>query len=150
MRSTWGVRLLLAATALAALGLFGTANAQKYPQSVVKIIVPTAPGGAVDSFGRGIARRLEQNLDITAVVENKAGANGVIGGEQVAKSPPDGATLLVIFPSHVINPLFSKNVPYDPIGDFASVAAIGNIPLILVTHPSVPARSVVELIALAK
>src|SRR3954454_21775581 len=111
MRTGWRFRDLLAAASIVMLGVCGTAQAQKYPQSVVKIIVPTAPGGAVNSFGRGIARRLEQTLDITAVVENKAGANGVIGGEQVAKSPPDGATLLVIFPSHVINPLFSKNVP---------------------------------------
>ena len=126
------------------------AVAQKYPHQVVKIIVPTAAGGAVDAFGRGIGRKFEQSLGITAVVENKAGANGIIGAEAVAKSPPDGSTLLVVFPSHVINPLFTKTVPYDPLNDFSPIVRIGNIPLILVTHPSIPVKSVQELIALAK
>jgi tripartite-type tricarboxylate transporter receptor subunit TctC len=126
------------------------AVAQKYPHQVVKIIVPTAAGGAVDAFGRGIGRKLEESLGITAVVENKAGANGIIGAEAVAKSPPDGSTLLVVFPSHVINPLFTKTVPYDPLNDFSPIVRIGNIPLILVTHPSLPVNSVQELIALAK
>src|SRR4029077_8102623 len=73
-----------------------------------------------------------------------------IGAEAVAKSPPDRSTLLVVFPSHVINPLFTKTVPYDPLNDFSPIVRIGNIPLILVTHPSLPVKSVQELIALAK
>src|SRR5215216_903003 len=78
------------------------AAAQAYPHSIVKMIVPTTPGGAVDAFARGIGRRLEQSFGITVVVENKAGANGVIGADMVAKSPADGSTLMVIFPSHVL------------------------------------------------
>lgn len=126
------------------------AVAQKYPVQMVRIIIPTTPGGAVDAFGRGIGRRLEQVLGTTVVVENRAGANGAIGAEFVAKAAPDGSTLLVIFASHVVNPLFTKNVAYDPIGDFTPIVRIGNIPLILVTHPSVPVTSLKSLIALAK
>lgn len=126
------------------------AAAQSYPHSIVKMIVPTTPGGAVDAFARGIGRRLEQRFGITVVVENKAGANGVIGADMVAKSPADGSTLMVIFPSHVLNPLFSKNVPFDPIKDFAPVIQIGNIPLILVTQPGSSVTSVKDLVELAK
>jgi tripartite-type tricarboxylate transporter receptor subunit TctC len=148
-----GVGRIIVLALSAIIGAFASVSptiAQKYPHQVIKIIVPTAAGGAVDAFGRAIGRKLEESLGITAVVENKAGANGIIGAETVAKSPPDGSTLLVVFPSHVINPLFTKTVPYDPLNDFAPVIRIGNIPLILVTHPSLPVKSVQELIALAK
>ena len=126
------------------------AAAQKYPVPLVRVIVPTSPGGAVDSFGRGIGRTLQQGLGPTAVVDNRAGANGAIGAEMVAKSPPDGSMLLVIWGGHVINPLITKGVPFDPIKDFTPIIRIGNIPLILVVHPSVPATSVKSLVALAK
>ena len=112
--------------------------------------MPSAPGGAIDAFGRGIGRRLEQALGTTAVVDNRPGANGALGAEIVAKSQPDGSSLLVTSGMHIINPLITKNVPFDPIGDFASVVWIGNIPLILVIHPSIPATTVKQLVALAK
>jgi tripartite-type tricarboxylate transporter receptor subunit TctC len=142
--------LIVAGILVFACGAATSATAQGYPHSTVKMIVPTTAGGAVDAFARGIGRRLEQAFGITVVVENRAGANGVIGAEFVARSPADGSTLMVIFPSHVLNPLFTKNVPFDPINDFAPVIRIGNIPLILVTHPGVPVASVADLIALAK
>jgi tripartite-type tricarboxylate transporter receptor subunit TctC len=126
------------------------AAAQKYPAQMVRVIVPTSPGGAVDAFGRGIGRVLQQNLGATVVVDNRAGANGAIGAEMVAKAPPDGSTLLIIWGGHVINPLITKNVPFDPIRDFTPILRIGNIPLILVVHPSIPATSVKSLVALAK
>jgi tripartite-type tricarboxylate transporter receptor subunit TctC len=138
------------AASLAGAGALSSAAGATYPHKVVKMIVPTTPGGAVDAFARAIGRRLETSFGITVVVENKSGANGVLGAEVVARAPPDGSTLMVIFPSHVLNPLFQKNVPFDPIGDFAPVALIGHIPLILVTNPSVPVSSVTELIALAR
>src|SRR5688572_29518761 len=126
------------------------AAAQKYPAQMVRVIAPTSPGGAVDAFGRGIGRVLQQNLGATVVVDNRAGANGAIGAEMVAKAPPDGSTLLIIWGGHVINPLITKNVPFDPIRDFTPILRIGNIPLILVVHPSIPATSVKSLVALAK
>ncbi len=143
--------LICAASLIAGgLGMALPAAAQKYPVSLVRIIVPTSPGGAVDAFGRGIGRRLEQTLGTTVVVENRAGANGAIGAEIVAKSPADGSTLLIIWGGHVINPLITKGVPFDSIKDFTPILRIGNIPLILVVHPSIPAHSVAELVALAK
>jgi tripartite-type tricarboxylate transporter receptor subunit TctC len=126
------------------------ALAQKYPAQTVRVIVPTSPGGAVDAFGRGIGRALQQSFGVTTIVDNRAGANGAIGAEMVAKAPADGSTLLVIWGGHVINPLITKGVPFDPIRDFTPITRIGNIPLVLVVHPSVPAKSVKELVALAR
>jgi tripartite-type tricarboxylate transporter receptor subunit TctC len=138
--------LLLAAACTAPL----PALAQKYPAQTVRVIVPTSPGGAVDAFGRGIGRVLQQSFGVTTVVENRAGANGAIGAEMVAKAPADGSTLLVIWGGHVINPLITKGVPFDPIRDFTPIVRIGNIPLVLVVHPSLPAKSVKELVTLAR
>ncbi|MGZ5095458.1 MAG: Bug family tripartite tricarboxylate transporter substrate binding protein [Vulcanimicrobiaceae bacterium] len=126
------------------------AHAQKYPAQTVRVIVPTSPGGAVDAFGRGVGRVLQQSFGVTTVVDNRAGANGAIGAEMVAKAPADGSTLLVIWGGHENNPLITKGVPFDPIRDFTPITRIGNIPLILVVHPSVPAKSVKELVALAR
>jgi len=139
--------VLAAATALVA---SPAAHPQKYPAQTVRVIVPTSPGGAVDAFGRGVGRVLQQSFGVTTVVDNRAGANGAIGAEMVAKAPADGSTLLVIWGGHVINPLITKGVPFDPIRDFTPITRIGNIPLILVVHPSVPAKSVKELVALAR
>ena len=141
------VSALVVATVL---GAAPHALAQKYPVQTVRVIVPTSPGGAVDAFGRGVARVVQQSFGVTAVVDNRAGANGAIGAEMVAKAPADGSTLLVIWGGHVINPLITKGVPFDPIKDFTPIVRIGNIPLILVAHPSVPAKSVKELVALAR
>jgi tripartite-type tricarboxylate transporter receptor subunit TctC len=132
------------------LGAALPATAQKYPAQMVRVIVPTAAGGAVDAFGRGIGRRLESSLGATVVVDNRSGANGAIGAEMVAKASPDGSTLLVIWGGHVVNPLITKGVPFDPIRDFTPIIRIGNIPLILVIHPSIPVTSVKGLVALAK
>lgn len=143
--------LLLAAGIIASvMGCVLPAAAQKYPAQNVRVIVPTSPGGAVDAFGRGIGRTLQQSLGTTVIVENRPGANGAIGAEMVAKAPPDGSTLLVIWGGHVVNPLLTKGVPFDPIRDFTPIVRIGNIPLILIVHPSIPATSVKELVALAK
>ena len=142
--------LLVAGLAAGLLGAALPAAAQKYPVQTVRMIVPTAAGGAVDAFGRGIGRRLETSLGATVVVDNRAGANGAIGAEIVAKAAPDGATLLVIWGGHVVNPLITKGVPFDPIRDFTPIIHIGNIPLILVIHPSIPVTSVKGLVALAK
>ena len=143
-------RPFIVAATLLSCAAAAPAIAQKYPAQTVRVIVPTSPGGAVDAFGRGIGRTLQQSFGTTAVVENRAGANGAIGAELVSKAPPDGSTLLVIWGGHVINPLITKGVPFDPIRDFTPLIRIGNIPLILVVHPSIPATSVKSLVALAK
>jgi len=121
-----------------------------YPSRTVKIVVPTAPGGGNDVMARIVAGRLQERLKQPFIVENKAGANGAIASEFVARAPPDGYTLLFGYiATHGINPGLSK-VPYDPVADFAPIAEIAEAQQVLVVNPAVPAKSVNELIALAK
>jgi tripartite-type tricarboxylate transporter receptor subunit TctC len=126
------------------------AQAQKYPSAPLKFVVPVPPGGGVDFLARAIAQKMSENLAVPVIVDNKPGASAVIGTEFLAKSPPDGYTLMMAYSAHVTNPLFNNDVPYDVINDFSAVVHVGFIPLILVTQPSFPANSVKELIALAK
>ena len=126
------------------------ALAQQYPSRPVRVVVPFAPGGPNDIIVRMIAPKLAESLGQPFVVENRAGAGGNIGTDYVAKSPPDGYTLLSVGPgSLIINPLMGK-VPYDTERDFAPVTLMARAPNALVVHPSLPARSVAELIALAR
>jgi len=145
--SGWIIRLLTAlAFATTALG----ALAQAYPSKPIRFVVPYPPGGPTDILGRAVAQALTQSLGQPVVVENKPGASGMIGAEQVAKAAPDGYTLLVNASIHVINPsLFSKTT-FDAMHDFAPVTQIASVPLILVVGQPVQANSVKELIALAK
>jgi tripartite-type tricarboxylate transporter receptor subunit TctC len=139
---------LLAALALATTAL--GALAQAYPSKPIRFVVPYPPGGPTDILGRAVAQALTQSLGQPVVVENKPGASGMIGAEQVAKAAPDGYTLLVNASIHVINPsLFSKTT-FDAMHDFAPVTQIASVPLILVVGQPVQANSVKELIALAK
>jgi tripartite-type tricarboxylate transporter receptor subunit TctC len=131
---------------------FGTAPAiaQTYPSKLIKIVVPTSPAGGNDAMARIVAAKLSERLKQTVIVENKPGANGAIGTEFVAKSAPDGYTLLFGYiATHGINPALSR-VPYDPVRDFAPIAQIAEAQGVLVVTPSVQAKSVKELIALAK
>src|SRR5213592_3924567 len=126
------------------------ALAQGWPAKTVRIIVPFAPGGTADTLGRLVSQRLSETLKENFVVENRAGAGGIIGAELVAKSAPDGYTLLVTSISHTINPSVVKTLPFDTQRDFAPVMLIADAPNILVLHPSVPAASLQELIELAR
>jgi len=126
------------------------ADAQKYPSHALRLIVPVPPGGGVDILSRAIGQKVAESTGVPVVVDNKPGASAVIGTELLQKSPPDGYTLMMAYSAHVTNPLLNKNVRYDPIADFTPVVHVGYIPLILVVHPSVPANSVQELIALIK
>jgi tripartite-type tricarboxylate transporter receptor subunit TctC len=126
------------------------AAAQKFPQRPLRIICPSPPGGAVDFLSRVVAQELAESFGVPVIVDNRAGASAVIGSELLAKSPADGYTLMLGYSSHATNPMFFKKLPYDTLRDFAGVAHVGYIPLLLVVHPSVPANSVAELIALAK
>ena len=141
---------LLAPLALAASIVAPLANAQSYPNKPVKIIVPYPPGGTSDILARAIGQKLTDSLGQTIVVENKPGANGNLGADFVAKSPPDGYTLLLAdIGALAISPSLYK-LAFDPATDFSPVTMVAYSPHILVVHPSVPVNNTKELITLAK
>ncbi len=121
-----------------------------YPKAPIRVIVPTTPGGASDIMMRQLAQKMAESMKNPVVVENRPGAGNVIGSDLVAKSAPDGYTLLLTYTDHVFNPYLHANMPYDTVKAFTPISLIGSVPLLVVTNPSVPANSVAELIALAK
>lgn len=124
--------------------------AQTYPTKPVKLIVPFAPGGFTDVVARILGLRLSTAMGQQFVIENKAGAGSIIGTDFVAKSAPDGYTLVMVSTTHVISPWIYKNMPYDPIKSFTAVSKLVDSPYVLLVNPKVPARNVQEFIALAK
>ncbi len=124
--------------------------AQVYPTKPIRVIVPFSPGGVTDVVARMLASRLSENLGQQVVVENRPGGAATIGMEAVAKAAPDGYTLGVANTSFGINPILLKKMPYDTDKDLAPVSHIANAPFVLSVHPSVPAKSINELVALAK
>jgi tripartite-type tricarboxylate transporter receptor subunit TctC len=143
------VARLLAACVIV-LGAAG-ATAQPYPAKPIHLIVPFPPGGSTDIFARTIAHKLSESLKQQVLVDNRAGAGGAIGAEVVAKSPPDGYTLLM---GHIgtlaVNPALYPKLPYDPVRSFAPVSLVASVANALVVHPSVPASNVSELLAYAR
>jgi tripartite-type tricarboxylate transporter receptor subunit TctC len=140
-------RLLLALAAATAV----PAQAQTFPSHAVKIVVPTSPGGATDAFARAIAARLSAAWGQAVVVENRAGANQILGADFVSKSAPDGYTLLVSdASSFVINPHLYKNLPYDGVNGFTPITVLVRFPWVIAVHVSVPANTFQELVAYAK
>ncbi|HTD89556.1 MAG TPA: tripartite tricarboxylate transporter substrate binding protein, partial [Burkholderiales bacterium] len=127
-----------------------TAEPQAYPSRPLRFIVPFPPSGTNDIIARALVQKLSEDLGQPVVVDNRGGANGIIGMDLTAKSPPDGHTFLIIGGGFVINPSMYRKLPFDPVRDFTPVSLIGNGSHILVVHPSLPARNVEELIALAK
>jgi tripartite-type tricarboxylate transporter receptor subunit TctC len=145
------LRASLSAAALAAVALFAPyASAQEFPHKPLKVIVPYAAGGGADILARLVSQELGTRLKQPVVVENRGGASNTIGMQAVATSPPDGYTLGLATPVFVMTPSLIRNHPYDPLKDFVPVAMIGNTPLVLVVHPSVPAKTTQEFVALAK
>jgi tripartite-type tricarboxylate transporter receptor subunit TctC len=135
----------------AAILVSGACWAQSYPAKALRIVVPQAPGGGNDTIARLVAQRLSQSLKQQVLVDNRAGAGGLIAAETVAKSAPDGYTLLLgNVATLTISPNVQKKVPYDSFKDFEPVSLIASAPLLVVVHPSLPATSVKQLIALAK
>jgi tripartite-type tricarboxylate transporter receptor subunit TctC len=126
------------------------AHAQNYPSKPVRIIVPFPAGGAVDGTARDFAQRFTEVFGQQFIVDNRSGAGGNIGADLVAKASPDGYTLLVTTPGHAIAPSLYRNLPFDPVKDFAPVSQITQTFLLLVANPALPVRSVRELVALAK
>lgn len=125
------------------------AQVNAYPSKPIRIVVPLAAGGTGDTMARLLAENMSSDIGKRIVVENRPGSGGTMGTEVVAKSPPDGYTLVMIGTSHCMNATLQK-LPYDPIRDFTPVALVANTPSVLIVHPSVSANSVKELIALSK
>ena len=144
------LRIVLAALAGCALWLPLRAAAQAYPAKPVRIIVPFPPGGPADMIGRMFADKLQGLWGQPVVIDNRAGAAGNVGSEATAKSAPDGYTVLLCASSHVSNAALYAKLPYDPIRDFTPISQVAYYALVLVTHPSVPAASLRELVAYAK
>ncbi len=126
------------------------ALAQNYPNGPLRIIVPFAPGGSTDILGRVIAQKLNEKFKVPAVADNRPGANGTIGAAMAAKAPPDGHTLLIVPAGFAANPVMYKNLPYVQSRDLAPASQLVAGPLTLTVHPSLPAKTVRDLIALAK
>ncbi|MDH5534012.1 MAG: tripartite tricarboxylate transporter substrate binding protein [Betaproteobacteria bacterium] len=126
------------------------ALAQNYPSRTVRIIAPAAPGGATDILARILSAKLYESWGQIVQVDNRPGAGGVIGSEIVARAPSDGYTLLMALTTHVTNPVLQVKLPYDTLQDFAPVSMVAVVPAALLVHPSLPVRSVKELVALAR
>jgi tripartite-type tricarboxylate transporter receptor subunit TctC len=134
----------------AALAVTNAAAQPVYPSRPIRIIVPYTPGTGIDILARVLGEKLGQKLNVPVVVDNRPGASGNIGTEAASKAAPDGYTLLMQASTHVTNPALQASVPYDPVKGFTPIAPTAVGSLALVVHPSVPARSVQELVALAK
>ena len=141
-------RLVVAAVLLAM--HTGAGAAESYPSRPVRIIIPSGAGGITDILGRVIAPRLTEGLGQQVVVDNRPGASGIVGSQIVAKSAPDGYTLLMVFPSHVVNQSLYPDVPYDTVKAFAPISMVSAVSPVLIVNTQFPARSVSELIAIAK
>jgi tripartite-type tricarboxylate transporter receptor subunit TctC len=137
--------------ACAAAGLGGqAAAADNYPTKPIRFVVPYAPGGGTDILARLIAQKLTEAFGQTFVVDNRAGADGILGTDIVAKSPPDGYTILLASSSQAINPTVYPKIPYDTLKDFSCITQTASQQVVLVVHPSLPIHSVKEFIAYAK
>ena len=139
---------ILSAIALLVIAL--QAHAQSYPNRPIRIVVPFGPGGFTDVAARIIQKELAPAIGQPIVIENKPGAGSTIGTSEIAKAAPDGYNLVMISTTHVISPHLYKQMPYDPIKDFTPVMKLAEGPYVLIVHPSLPVRSVADLIALAK
>ncbi len=126
------------------------ALAQVYPAKPVRMIIPAGAGGTVDTIARLIGPRLSEALGQPVAADNRPGAGTMLASELTAKSPPDGYTILMVTNSHAINASLYPKLPYDPVKDFSGVILVATSPYLLVVHPSVPARSARELIAIAR
>jgi len=130
--------------------VFEAAVADVYPSKPVKLILPFPPGGGTDILGRLIGEQLSARLGQPVVQENRGGAGGNLGAEAVARAAPDGYTLLLAAPTLAISPTLYPKLAYDPLKDLAPIALVASVPNVMITHPSVPARTLQEFIALAK
>jgi tripartite-type tricarboxylate transporter receptor subunit TctC len=143
-------RIVRAGCVAAAVVAGGTAAAQPYPSKPIRLIVAWGPGGAPDIFARIVGEKLSLQTGQPVIVDNRPGATGNVGAEIVARAPPDGYTIFNATLSLAISPGFYRNLPFDPVASFAPVTMLASVPLILAVHPGLPAKSVPDLIALAR
>jgi tripartite-type tricarboxylate transporter receptor subunit TctC len=141
--------LVIVAAGAALAALASAAHAQTWPSRPARIVVPFAPGGGSDLQARLFAKKFTESMGQSFVVENRGGAGGMVGAELVAKAPPDGYTILFMSAALSVNTTLTK-LAFNPLKDLAPVSRVSSVPLILVVHPSVPAKNVAELVALAK
>lgn len=144
VRISW-IALLIAVVT----GLTGVAHAQTFPSKPIRIVVPFPAGGGADIVARILGDHMAKGLGQPFIVENRPGGSTIIGAELVARSPVDGHTLLMVYPSFVINPALREGMSFDPLKDFKAVGQTVSVPMVISVHPSVPAKSLKELIALA-
>ena len=145
------MRLASLAGACACICVAAVVHAQSYPAKPVRVITPVTAGSAVDTVARVVAQKLSDAWNMQVIVDNRVGANGIIGTEAAARAPADGYTVFLGNDAVLaINPALYRKLPYDSLRDFAPVTHAANIPLVLVVHPSLPAKTVKELVALAK
>ncbi|MGI8896323.1 MAG: Bug family tripartite tricarboxylate transporter substrate binding protein [Casimicrobiaceae bacterium] len=149
---TRSTRIACLFTALSCIGLFAApASAQQYPSRLVKIVAPQTPGGATDVFARKMAQTLSERWGQPVVVENRAGAGGTVGTDAVAKSAPDGYTLLVTYAgSQAINPSLYQKLPFDSVKDFQTIATLASTPFFLIANPNRPFKDVAGMLAMAR
>lgn len=138
----------LVSTTLAAFAL--NASAQSYPTKPIRLIVPFAPGGGTDVLARMISVKLSEALGQSVVIDNRPGSDGIVGSEVLTRANPDGYTLIIVSSSHAINPALGRKLPYDTLNDFSYITQTAVQQLLLFVHPSVPAKSVKELLAIVK
>ena len=141
------MKLLLA---LLGVAVACAAVAQTFPSRAIRVIVPFPAGGTADGIARTVSQRMSENVGQAIVVENRSGANGIVGTEAVAKSTPDGYTLLMAPSGHAINNSLNANVPYDPVKDFQMLTLIGTVPMVAVVNNDFPVKSIRDLIDTAK
>src|SRR5712672_4440572 len=147
----WRGKAALVFGFVAALAVAPQGQAAEYPTRPIKLVVPYAAGGPTDVLGRLVAEFLGRDLKQATIVENKAGAQGAIGAEAVARAEPDGYTLFVSAASIIVlNPMLYKKLPYDPVKDFRMLALVTDLPVVMEVHPSVPAKTMAEFVAYAK
>ena len=144
------MRFVTSLRCLMLLLLCGGAQAQNYPVKPVRMIVGFAPGGGTDVTARVIVQALSDGLGQRVIIDNRPGANGVVGTEITAKSPPDGYTILMVNSGHTVNPGMYKKLPYDTIRDFAPISLVMTISNLLVIHPSLPVKTLPEFVRLAR
>jgi tripartite-type tricarboxylate transporter receptor subunit TctC len=145
------MKALLAAVGVVFTVVVAPVEAQSWPAKPVRMVIPYPAGGSIDVSGRRLAEDLGAELGQPVVVENRAGANGIIATDFVAKAAPDGYTMLVsTLAAHAGNPSAVKSLPYDPVKDFAPVTVINTVPLVLVVHPSFSGRSIADIVSMAK
>ena len=146
------MRSIACAAALCAGFAFASAQSlgQSYPTKPVRMVVPLVPGGSVDNLARALAQKMSESMGQQVFVDNRGGASGNIGTELVVRSPADGYTIMTVSMTLVVNPFLFPKLPFDVVRDLAPISLVGAVPLVLVAHPSVPVKSVGELLALAR